>query len=73
MRHLPSTRDGGVSSAPLGAHLEGAERAAIEAALEAVGGNRALAARTLGIHCTALYKKMAARRPSPGPPRRLSG
>lgn len=36
-----------------------AERAAIEAALSAASGNRALTARMLGIHRTALYKKMA--------------
>lgn len=36
------------------------ERSAIEAALLDSDGNRASAARTLGIHRTALYKKMAA-------------
>lgn len=36
-----------------------AERAMIEAVLEAAGGNRARAAKSLGIHRTALYKKMA--------------
>ncbi|MBT1074169.1 sigma-54 interaction domain-containing protein [Geobacter grbiciae] len=35
-----------------------AERAAIESALQAADGNRALTARMLGIHRTALYKKM---------------
>lgn len=35
-----------------------AERAVIESALREAGGNRALTARTLGIHRTALYKKM---------------
>jgi transcriptional regulator with PAS, ATPase and Fis domain len=38
--------------------LQKAERNAILAALEAAAGNRALASRMLGIHRTALYKKM---------------
>lgn len=61
LRHLPSTFHKGAKtplSGTLDDHLAEAERSAIEAALQAANENRALAARTLGIHRTALYKKM---------------
>jgi transcriptional regulator with PAS, ATPase and Fis domain len=61
-RDLPGALEPGRTpdaAGPLGAELARAERAAVEAALEAAGGNRAQAARNLGIHRTALYKKMA--------------
>lgn len=45
-------------SGTLEEQLARAERSVIESALQAAGGNRALAARMLGIHRTALYKKM---------------
>ncbi|MHB8766706.1 MAG: sigma-54 interaction domain-containing protein, partial [Deferrisomatales bacterium] len=60
--HLPPALGLGrakAASGTLDEELVRAERYAVEAALEAAGGNRALAARTLGIHRTALYKKMA--------------
>lgn len=46
------------SSGTLDEQLARAERAAIQTALQTADGNRALAARMLGIHRTALYKKM---------------
>ncbi|MDW7711326.1 MAG: sigma 54-interacting transcriptional regulator [Deferrisomatales bacterium] len=61
-RHLPpalSESRGAAAPGTLGDELARAERGAVEAALEAAGGNRAQAARSLGIHRTALYKKMA--------------
>ncbi len=45
-------------SGTLEEQLARAERNAIETALQTSNGNRALAARMLGIHRTALYKKM---------------
>ncbi|MBI5017482.1 MAG: sigma 54-interacting transcriptional regulator [Deltaproteobacteria bacterium] len=60
--HLPPTLDRGRTKAVSGTleeELARAERSAVESALEAAGGNRAQAARRLGIHRTALYKKMA--------------
>lgn len=59
--HLPPSLQKGRStgvSGTLEEQLIKAERAAIESALQAAGGNRALTARMLGIHRTALYKKM---------------
>ncbi|GAB7028003.1 sigma-54 interaction domain-containing protein [Geotalea toluenoxydans] len=59
--HLPPTLHKGLNAAVSGTleeQLYKAERIAIESALQAAGGNRALAARMLGIHRTALYKKM---------------
>lgn len=47
-----------VSIGTLEEQLVSAERNAIESALQTAAGNRALAARMLGIHRTALYKKM---------------
>ena len=47
-----------ISKGTLVEQIAKAARTAIEAALEATGGNRAKAARELGIHRTALYKKM---------------
>lgn len=46
-------------SGTLDEQLITAERQAITSAMEASGGNKALAARMLGIHRTALYKKMS--------------
>lgn len=60
-QHLPSTLHKGRSakiSGSLDEQMLQAERAAIESALQESGGNRALAARLLKIHRTALYKKM---------------
>jgi len=60
-RHLPPSLHKGRStgvSGTLEEQLVKAERDAIESALQAAGGNRALTARMLGIHRTALYKKM---------------
>ncbi|MBB5349393.1 sigma 54-interacting transcriptional regulator [Desulfoprunum benzoelyticum] len=61
--HLPSTLNKGRSraaiSGTLAEQLDQAERNAIVSALQAAEGNRALASRLLGIHRTALYKKMA--------------
>ena len=59
--HLPPSLHKGrseVVSGTLKEQLFKAERDAIESALQAAGGNRALTARMLGIHRTALYKKM---------------
>lgn len=59
--HLPPSLHQGQSagiSGTLEEQLIRAERAAIESTLQAAGGNRALTARLLGIHRTALYKKM---------------
>lgn len=59
--HLPPSISKGQvtgTSGTLEEQMVRAERAAIESALHAAGGNRALAARMLGIHRTALYKKM---------------
>ncbi|MGE5283838.1 MAG: sigma-54 interaction domain-containing protein [Actinomycetota bacterium] len=59
--HLPPSLHKGKSpvvSGTLKEQLFNAERGAIESALQAAGGNRALTARMLGIHRTALYKKM---------------
>lgn len=59
--HLPPSLHKGQSmgiSGTLEEQLARAERAAIESALQTAGGNRALTARMLGIHRTALYKKM---------------
>ncbi|GLI37801.1 sigma 54-interacting transcriptional regulator [Geobacter hydrogenophilus] len=59
--HLPPALNKGQTVAVSGTLEEQtarAERAAIESALQAAGGNRALTARMLGIHRTALYKKM---------------
>jgi transcriptional regulator with PAS, ATPase and Fis domain len=60
--HLPPSLNkgqGGGISGTLEELLARAERSAIESALQASGGNRALTARMLGIHRTALYKKMS--------------
>ncbi|WP_243371681.1 sigma 54-interacting transcriptional regulator [Geotalea sp. SG265] len=60
--HLPPTLHKGLNAAVSGTleeQLAQAERTAIESALQTAEGNRALAARMLGIHRTALYKKMA--------------
>ncbi|GAB6194549.1 hypothetical protein JCM39068_43050 [Desulfocastanea catecholica] len=61
--HLPSTLTKGRSTAgisgTLAEQLDQAERTAILSSLQAAGGNRALTSRMLGIHRTALYKKMA--------------
>ena len=61
--HLPATLNKGRSttgiSGTLEEQLDQAERNAILSALQAAEGNRALASRMLGIHRTALYKKMA--------------
>lgn len=59
--HLPPSLNKGqvtATSGTLEEQLFRAERTAIEAALKQAEGNRALAARMLGIHRTALYKKM---------------
>lgn len=59
--HLPPSLHKGLNaviSGTLEEQLVKAERIAIESALRTAGGNRALAARMLGIHRTALYKKM---------------
>lgn len=59
--HLPAALRKGQNpgiSGTLEEQVARAERAAIESALLAAGDNRALAARMLGIHRTALYKKM---------------
>jgi DNA-binding NtrC family response regulator len=59
--HLPPIFHKGRRAVPSGTleeQLVSAERNAIESALQTAKGNRALAARTLGIHRTALYKKM---------------
>ncbi len=59
--HLPPSLHKGrsaVVSGTLEEQLIKAERGAIESALQSAGGNRALTARMLGIHRTALYKKM---------------
>ncbi len=59
--HLPPMFHQGRTAAPFGTleeQLANTERSAIENALQAADGNRALAARTLRIHRTALYKKM---------------
>jgi sigma-54 dependent transcriptional regulator, acetoin dehydrogenase operon transcriptional activator AcoR len=61
-RHLPPSLykgQGAGISGTLEEQLIRAERAAIESTLQAAGGNRALTARLLGIHRTALYKKMS--------------
>ena len=61
--HLPLSINKGHSvpfSGKLDEQLARVERSAIEAALLSSDGNRAGAARLLGIHRTALYKKMAA-------------
>jgi DNA-binding NtrC family response regulator len=50
--------DGAVVFRP-GMTMEEMERAAIEAALEAVGGNRRKAARILGIGERTLYRKIS--------------
>lgn len=61
--HLPATLNKGRSrtaiSGTLEEQLHQAERNAILSALQAAEGNRALASRLLGIHRTALYKKLA--------------
>lgn len=61
--HLPSTLNIGRSTTGISGTLEEqlaeAERNAILSALQSAEGNRALASRMLGIHRTALYKKMA--------------
>jgi len=61
--HLPSTLNKGRSrtgiSGTLEEQLDQAERNAILSALQAAEGNRAFTSRLLGIHRTALYKKMA--------------
>lgn len=63
LHHLPSSLNKGQSttaiSGTLEEQLDRAERAAIESTLQVAEGNRALTARMLGIHRTALYKKMA--------------
>ena len=59
--HLPPSFNKGQSvriSGTLEEQLARAESTAIKSALEESGGNRALTARMLGIHRTALYKKM---------------
>lgn len=59
--HLPPALNKGQTvgvSGTLEEQTARTERAAIESALQAAGGNRALTARMLGIHRTALYKKM---------------
>ncbi len=59
--HLPPLLNKGQNvgvSGTLEEQVARAERAAIESALLAAGGNRAFTARMLGIHRTALYKKM---------------
>lgn len=62
LHHLPAafTEEGTIigASGTLEEQLASAERTIIEAALETAQGNRALTARMLGIHRTALYKKM---------------
>jgi transcriptional regulator with PAS, ATPase and Fis domain len=61
--HLPSTLNKGRSTIGISGTLEEqlaqAERNAILSALQSAEGNRALTSRMLGIHRTALYKKMA--------------
>jgi transcriptional regulator of acetoin/glycerol metabolism len=61
--HLPENlhrgRSGTVIAGTLEEQLDQAERNAIVSVLRAAGGNRALTSRRLGIHRTALYKKMA--------------
>ena len=61
--HLPSTLTKGRSTIGISGTLEEqlgqAERNAILSALQSAEGNRALTSRMLGIHRTALYKKMA--------------
>lgn len=61
--HLPSTLNIGRSTTGISGNLEEqlaqAERNAILSALQSAEGNRALTSRMLGIHRTALYKKMA--------------
>jgi transcriptional regulator with PAS, ATPase and Fis domain len=61
--HLPPSLNKGQSTTGISGTLEEqlvrAERAVIESTLQAAKGNRALTARMLGIHRTALYKKMA--------------
>ncbi|MFZ2950802.1 MAG: helix-turn-helix domain-containing protein, partial [Desulfuromonadaceae bacterium] len=63
LHHLPPSFNKGQSttgiSGTLEEQLDRAERAAIESTLQVAEGNRALTARMLGIHRTALYKKMA--------------
>lgn len=60
--HLPPSLNKGQSTTGISGTLEEqlarAERTAIELALQAAEGNRALTARILGIHRTGLYKKM---------------
>ncbi len=60
-QHLPPTLNKGQIFAAAGnleEQMAGAERAIIEAALQSCGGSRAMTAGMLGIHRTALYKKM---------------
>lgn len=61
--HLPSTLNQGQRKAGISGTLQEqlaqAERNAILSALQSAEGNRALTGRMLGIHRTALYKKMA--------------
>jgi sigma-54 dependent transcriptional regulator, acetoin dehydrogenase operon transcriptional activator AcoR len=61
--HLPSTLNKRRSTTGISGTLEEqlaqAERSAILSALQSAEGNRALTSRMLGIHRTALYKKMA--------------
>jgi len=61
--HLPSTFNKGRITTGIAGTLEEqlaqAERNAIVSALQSAEGNRALTSRMLGIHRTALYKKMA--------------
>lgn len=64
--HLPPSLNKSPNPSPSQSEIFGtleeqlarAERTAIESALQAAEGNRALAARILGIHRTGLYKKM---------------
>lgn len=59
--HLPASLNKGQVFAVSGTmeeQISKSERAIIESALQACGGNRGLAAESLGIHRTALYKKM---------------
>lgn len=60
--HLPPSLGQKRDAPPSGTleeELTRCERAVVESALEAAAGNRVQAARSLGIHRTALYKKMA--------------
>jgi len=58
-RHLAPGRSAGAETASLSGVVQEAEHRALEAALDASSGNKALAARRLGIGRTTLYRRLS--------------